>query len=671
MSSRFRALPRPLLCLLVALCACAARASASDNDWKPIDPAQLAMKTPLVEKDADAEAIFWEVRADDGDEQDFVLSNYIRIKIFTDRGRESQSKVEIPYYGDTRIKDIAARTIKPDGSIVELKKEDIFDKTIVRQGGNKLRAKSFALQGVEPGSIVEYRWREVHPNSSADRIRLRFQRDIPIENVTYYIKPSANIEGASAMRFQPFRMEQPKFNKEKNGFFSTSLANVPAYREEPNMPPEDEVRKWMLIYYSKDDKIDPTAYWSMVGKGFYEANKSGMKVNDEVKRKAAEIIGDAQTPEQKLERLYDFCRTKIKNLNDDAIGLTDIDREKLKDTKSPADTIKQGQGSSRSIDQLFAALAQSAGFDARPALLGDRSDHFFDPSFANTYFIDQVIIAVKVGNDWRFYDPSETYLPAGMLAWGAEMQDALVSDPKEPVWVKTPLSPPEKSVETRTAKLKLLDDGTLEGMVHVEYTGHAGAYMKEYNDDDSPQQREETLRDRVKARMSTAEITDVKIENVTDPIKPFTYEYKVRVPGYAQRTGKRLFLQPAFFERGLSPLFPTSDRRNPIYFHYPWSESDTVEIELPEGFTLDSADAPTPFTANNVSGYDVKIGVTKDGHTLVYHRTFFFGGGGARALLFPLAAYPQLKTLFDEMNKRDNHTITLRQGTATAAATPK
>ena len=55
----------------------------------------------------------------------------------------------------------------------------------------------------------------------------------------------------------------------------------------------------------------------------------------------------------------------------------------------------------------------------------------------------------------------------------------------------------------------------------------------------------------IKAQMSTAELSDIRIENVTDPVKPFIYAFHVKVPGYAQRTGKRLFLQPAFFQRGL------------------------------------------------------------------------------------------------------------------------
>jgi hypothetical protein len=669
MSQYARPLPRLLLCLLFALAA-GSRARASDPQWKPVDPAQLAMKTPLVEPSADAEAIFWEVRADDGDEEDFALSNYVRIKIFTERGRDSQGTVEIPFFGGTKIKDVAARTVKASGEIVELKKEDIFEKTIVKAGGLKLRAKSFALQGVEPGAIIEYRWREVYENSSAQYTRLQFQRDIPVETLTYHIKPSKIYAGARAMRFQTFHMDVPKFDKEKDGFFATTVTNVPAFREEPRMPPEDQVRRWMLLYYTADEKPDPQAYWKRIGKALNDIFKDNVKVNDDVKKAAAEIVGDAQTPEQKLERLYDFCRLKIKNLSDDATGMTPEERAKqIKKDGKPADTLKRGVGTAQDVDELFAALAIAAGFDARLALMADRSRIFFDPTFTDLYFFvhgGHSNVAVKVGEEWRFFEPSDTYVPFGMLPWQAEMEEALIGDPKEAFFAKTPLSPPGKSLEKRAAKLRLLEDGTLEGDVRIEYTGHFANDKKEYNDDDSPQQREDTLRDAVKRRLSTAEVSDIRVENVTDPVKPFAYAYHVRVPGYAQRTGKRLFLQPAFFQHGVSPLFATSERLNSIYFSYPWSENDTVEIELPAGFALDNADAPQPFQAQNVSKYDVKIAVTEDGRSLIYRRSFYFGGGGS-ALLFPASSYPQLKGLFDELNTRDNHPITLKQGAAAAA----
>src|SRR5438876_8474356 len=86
-----------LLPALTCLLACASFATlASGDDWHPVDPAELALKTSTVEKDADAEALFWEVRVDDST-QDLVLNHYIRIKIFTERGKETQSKVQIPF----------------------------------------------------------------------------------------------------------------------------------------------------------------------------------------------------------------------------------------------------------------------------------------------------------------------------------------------------------------------------------------------------------------------------------------------------------------------------------------------------------------------------------------------------------------------------------------------
>jgi hypothetical protein len=642
--------------------------AAVADDWKPVDPADLALKTPIVEKDADAEAIFWEVRLSDDVESGTprtVLRHYVRIKVFSERGREAQSKIDIPFFGNWKIEDVAARTIKPNGSIVELKKEDVLERTIEKLSGVKIKAKSFAMPGVEPGSIIEYRWKETRNDRLANYIRLYFQRDVPVQLVKYYIKPLSLPGFEYGMRAQRFNCATTPFTKEKDGFYSVTMSKVPAFHEEPRMPPEDTVRPWMLIYYSKETDLKGEKFWQEYGKQTYSDYKSLMKVNDDVKIASAAAIAEATTPEEKLEKLFEFCRAKIKNTNDDAAGLTADDRAKLKENKSPGDTLKRGMGTGRDIDMLFAALAIAAGFDARVVRLSDRSDTFFDKEFPDDYFIQTYDIAVKVGDQWRFYDPASTYVPLGMLRWQEEAQQALLSDPKQPVWLETPLSSPDKSKVKRSAKLKLSDDGTLEGDAHIEYYGHLGVFHKEWNDEDSPAQREETLRDIVKKQMSTAEVTDIKIENITDPLKPFVYSYHIRVPGYAQRTGKRVFLQPEFFQHGVEPLFSGSERRYPVYFNYPWSEEDAVTIDLPAGFSLDNADAPAPFRVGPLSEYNGTMGITQDGTQMVYKRKFFFGGGGA--IVFPVTTYSDLKSYFDSVHQADNHTVTLKQSAATAA----
>jgi hypothetical protein len=245
-----------------------------------------------------------------------------------------------------------------------------------------------------------------------------------------------------------------------------------------------------------------------------------------------------------------------------------------------------------------------------------------------------------------------------MLRWQEEGVDALLVA-ESPMWVKTPLSPAEKSKEKHVADLKLDENGTLEGDVTVEFTGHLAVERKVFNEDDSPEQREENLKESVKSRLSSAELTNIVIENATDSSKPFVYKYHVRVPEYAQRTGKRLFFQPGYFQKGISALFSAGTRSYPIYFHYPWSEEDKITITLPKGYALDNADRPIPVEAGDVCKHQINIGVTKDDKTLVYNRTFFFGGNNS--IIFAVKTYEPLKELFDQIHKADNHMITLKQ----------
>src|SRR5258705_8067091 len=278
------------------------------NDWKPIEPAELALKAGIVDKDADAEALFWDVRVLDeieGGEPRTVLNHYIRIKIFNERGKESHSQVKLIYFNGTNIRNILGRAIKPDGTSVELKKEDIFERTEVKGSGLKVKAKSFAMPGVEPGCIIEYKWREERQDALANYIRLQFQQEVPVEKVTYHVKPLSLPNFEYGMRIKTFHANPTPFAKEKDGFYATTLENVPAFREEPRMPPEDQVRAWMLVYYSKDEKEDPKSFWKKLGKQKYESSKGLMKVSDEVKSASTQAIGDASEPEKKLDRIFE------------------------------------------------------------------------------------------------------------------------------------------------------------------------------------------------------------------------------------------------------------------------------------------------------------------------------------------------------------------------------
>jgi hypothetical protein len=322
-------------------------------------------------------------------------------------------------------------------------------------------------------------------------------------------------------------------------------------------------------------------------------------------------------------------------------------------------TLQRSAGSPADIRNLFASMTAAAGFETRLAVTGSRADFFFQKSFSDNYFLGNVIVAVKVNDQWKFYDPASRYLPPGMLPWNFEQNQALISDNKEPIFVTTSLSPPEKSVEKRTAKLQLNESGTLEGDVVIEYTGHLGAFRKEQNDNEPPQVRWEILRQQIKARLSDAELTNIHLENVLDREKPISHHFHIRIPNYAQRTGKRMFLQPTFFQKGLAPRFSSNQRKHKVYFQYPWTEIDEVEIKLPDGYELEGLENPQPIDAAPVSKHELSITTSSDKRTLICNRKFFFGGKGG--ILYDVKDYPTLKQLFDRFHDADNQTFILKQ----------
>jgi hypothetical protein len=633
-------------------------------DWRVIDPTELSQKTPKVEPNADAEAIFWDVRVEDrqqGGDLSLSLVHYIRIKIFTDRGKE-HATIEIPEVGRRRVSDVAGRTIKADGSIIELKKDAIFDRELAKTKGAKVRGKTFVLPNVETGDIIEYRYRETHDNETASYMRLYFQRDLPMWNVTYHVKPLTASWFPYGMRTMAFQIKHPPIQKEPDGFYSIAASNIPAFKEEPYMPPEDQLRAWMLIYYEEDRKIDPDKFWKELGQRDFNRLKPLLKPDDLVKRTAAEVTSGIDKPEAKLTALDTFCRTKIRNLNSPAFHVTADERKQVKENRSPGDTLKQKTGYSADVDFLFAAMATAAGFDARLARIPSRGDTFFSPKAPTTYFVNNFSVAVKVGDKWTFFDPSTPYLEPGMLRWQEEGQPALVSDPKEGFFTNTQFTSPAKSKRDRRADLKLLEDGTVEGTLTYTFTGHQSESDKRTYQDKTPAQQEESWKESMENRLSTLEMSDFHIQGVDDPAKALSVQCKVKVPGYATRTGRRILFQPAYFERNFTSRFTETTRTWDIYFPFGWSEDDEITIELPEGWELDQPVVPASSNLGNTGEYKIELRKTTDGRKLIYKRHFEFGKD--QTLLMPATAYAQVKKVFDFVQEQDNFSLSLKQATS-------
>src|SRR2546429_149402 len=132
---------------------------SAGDEWQPITPEELKMTGEPKAPGAPAVILYRQVDRDDSSVRTPHEYNYVREKIFTEEGRK-YANVEIPLVkGQWDIHSIRARTIRPDGSIVNFDGK-VYEKEIVKARGIKYLAKTFTLSDVQPGSIIEYHYSE-------------------------------------------------------------------------------------------------------------------------------------------------------------------------------------------------------------------------------------------------------------------------------------------------------------------------------------------------------------------------------------------------------------------------------------------------------------------------------------------------------------------------------
>lgn len=644
-----------------------------DVAWLPISDTERNMKAPMVEKDAGVEAIFWRVHVRDellgSRELQRVLYHYVRLKIFDEKGKEKASTIDLPLGDKDAIVTLHGRTVKADGTEIELKNDSVFERDIVRAGRSRYRVKSFAMPGVEPGAIVEYRWKEIRSEPPVMYTRLQFQREFPIQKVTYYVYPLSQRYTTYKMFSSAFNCKPSPLREEDDGFVSTTLENVPAFREEPMMPGEPNVRPWLLLMYRDNDKLqEPDKYWTNAGKEMYnDFFKHAIKPNDEIRQAAASATERITADELKISGLIRYIRQNVRDLF--SAKVTEPERAKIlkelrERSRTAPEILKSGIATPNELNMLFASMASCVGLATRPAWVADRADLVFSVGLADKYFLPNLDMAVQIGGKWGLHDVSARLLPSNMVSWREEGMKALLSDPKSPVFIDSPRSPPEASASVRNAKFTLAEDGTLEGDIDQRYSGHAAVEHRVDMKDQEETARLESFQKEFTAVFPDTEVSNPKIENADDPEKPLKMSCHIKIPGYAQRTGKRLLIQPLIFQRGVAPLFTAADRRYAVNFRYAWLEQDNISITLPAGFELDNAGNPGPYDFGPPGSYTLKMSV-KDRKELIVFREFVFGKGGA--LSYDVKLYPALKGVFDEIHRRDDVTISLKQAPAQAA----
>jgi len=582
---------------------------------------------------------------------------YFRIKILTEEGRK-YADIEIPFYRqEGNVVGIHARTIEPDGTIVNFS-GNAFTKEIVKARGVKYLAKTFTLPDVQVGSILEYFYTLDLSEEVLFDSRWILSQDLFTASAKLSLRPFASDLIRISVRWRWNQLPPgtaPPAGSPDN-IISMQASDIPAFRAEDYMPPENEMKSRVDFIYTVDSfENDPDKYWKKFGKKHNDQLEGFINKRKAMENVVAGIVSPGDSPEVKLQKIY----ARVQQIRNTSYEVEKTEQEQKRDKEKDPDNAeelwKKQYGDGQRITWLFLALARAAGFDASGMWLADRRNYFFFPQYMDGERLDANVVVVKLNGKDSFFDPGAAFTPFGMLPWAETGVKGLKLDKEGGSWLETTLPADADSTIRRKAELKLNPAGEIEGKLIVTYTGLEASQRRvaERLADDAD--RKKFLEDEVRDAIPIA--CDVELTSQPDwksSSPSLVAEFSLKVAGWVSAAGKRALLPLGLFDASEQHLFDHADRVHPIYFEFPFQRSDDVSVDLPLGWQVSTVPQPQRLDAKVIT---YNFNVLNDKGTLHLNRTL-----NVDIVLIPADRYSSFRKFFQSVRTGDEQQVILLPG---------
>lgn len=649
---------RCLRYLVIAVCLLStAAAFGQKEDWLPITPQDQQFKDVPGEAGASAIQLYYADYIDDTEQTEFF---YQRIKILRPEGNK-YADVEIEIPRDTSLSGLKARTIHPDGKIIEFTGK-AFEKTLIKGRGIKIVARTFTMPEVTPGSIIEYKYKVSWPYILGENF-WTIQHNLYTVRENFSMKPYEGLLDGFPDGFQVSviyaRMPKDLKPQRKGSGFELSAENIPAFQAEGYMPPEDDYKPQVRFFYLGRNASTTEKFWQDAGRSWHDEIEHYIGNHKEVAQAAAQAIGTETDPEKKLRALYARAQ-QVRNLSYERERTQqEQKKEKIKDIGNSGDVLARGYGYRNDVTRLFVAMARASGFDASVLPVSNRRDRLFDRGLLSRRQLDAEIAMVNSGGKQYYLDPGTKFCPFGLMRWFYTSTSALKLDKKDSAFLMVPPATQDKAVVRRTAQMKLDAGGTLKGKITLQATGEdALEYRLDALDTDEAGRKKE-LEDELSALlMNGAKVNLVSVGDWTAVEAPLTAVFDVEIPGFASVAGKRLLVPSYLFATRQLDAFKHADRKYPVYFSYAYAELDNLTFDLPPDYTVES----TPQMQDvNVPYARYRSVSQMQGHTLNTQRALLFN-----AIFFPVDQYSGVKEFFNKVQAGDELQVVLKGASVSA-----
>ncbi|TDD76268.1 DUF3857 domain-containing protein [Flavobacterium caseinilyticum] len=588
-----------------------------------------------------------------------------RIKIYKKEGL-SWANFEVPHYvgyedmNDESVKfsNVVTYNIE-DGTVVKTKLngEGSFKKNV----NEYWNLATIAMPNVKVGSVIEFKYILKSENIVKFPVYDN-QYDIPINYSEYiteipeffiykpvltgYVKVKSDskfVNGSQSYEDQYKRTTNLSY-KQINSSYITE--NIPAIKEEDYV---DNIRNYRSSIQNELERTrfpeqpvkDYSITWEGVAKTIFENENFGKEINEQLYliQDIKMILKNAVSNEEKLDIIFKFVQSKM-NWNKENGYFTE---------KGVKQAYLDKTGNVAEINFILIAMLKLAGINANPVLIST-VEHGV-PAFPNRTVFNYVIAAADLDGKQILLDATHKYttqniLPLNVLNWTGRLlkQDGTS---QEVNLVPTMLSKVNYTLMTKFNNL-----GHITGKFRVQKMAYEAYSFREKN----ARQNEENYLEKLENNLEGILITDYSVENRdTDLSKPVIETFTFTSENHCEIIGGKMFIDPLLFFTLKKNPFVQEKRQMPIYFGYPKQEKYNINLEIPEGYLVESIpksikiateDNVILFLINTqVEGNKIQIIITKE----------------INASILSAEYYDDLKSFFQKIIDKQNEKIVLKK----------
>lgn len=595
-----------------------------------------------------------------------------RIKIYNKEGFDWANKTISVYKNGNEKEEVShlkAYTYNiVDGKLVD---EKLRNNGIFEEEASKYKEKTkFTMPAVTEGSVIEYRYKIRSPfATSIEDVPLQFE--IPVNRLEAELKIPEFF--GFRMHYNPkspivFPIDKTTENftysytqKVRSGYKTVKtdykqkkleyLLNVYDFKRSDIPPLKKEVYvdylqnyaaylRWELQYtrFPNTPLKNYSQTWEGVAKSIY--NDTGLK--QEVNKSSFfdqdidMLLANAKNQPEKISKIFDFVKRKV--AWNDFIG--------FRAENGIRSAYKDGAGNTGDINLLLVSMLRYAGLTANPVLLSTKTHGA--PIYPTRGGFNYVVAGVELNKDIVLLDATDKYAAVGELPERARnWQGRIIREDGTSNWVN--LAPAVKSQNSAVINMQFDDQMVLKGKFRKQLSG---LHAKDFRDDYAGLNKQEYTKI-LEEDKGDILISNVAIANEKAIGKTLKESYNFELKNAVDVISDKVYLKPMVFAGLNENPFKAEERSYPVFFDYPSVESRTINILVPEGYTVESI--PESAVVNLKEGAAVfKFIVTLNGKFLRIDSSL-----DVNNMVYTSDDYEGLKNFYDEMVNKHSEAIVL------------